>query len=981
MALAERRPLGYAVSSPSFNAAPLSVSAAVAAANNAALRKERDSTPQYTVDAPKRGGVSDNFEESPSPFTDDNKPLTPDTSVSPSDLSPSSHPLGKIERSPSPLVADPTSPARSKESPLSTATSPGKESKKDKLPKQLRVPAATGISTTIPVTGERPKPERHASLEDDVLYAIFEILHEKDAEGAGMTVKQVCDILIEKHPDMAKLSSKTSNLVSAKLNAYVKRVEKGEKSLIYALSRDWADASPKRMVYVYRGLLAKDFHVHVQALVESKKEADEKSGNPLLATPATSASSQSFTTTKNVLKDSFTPDDFKTNSGNKQRRATMYDIRPVKSTFLESPIDFRNLHLSGIPYSVAPVTASLAGTSSIMSTLVERDASSLRDLKLRALDMKTEDESPQASDLDMSDYIDEEEELDSEDETSRPFFRNKAKRSKSMSALSNVKRPRPMTAAAAAPRIPRNSISTAEHAAVLEALSPPDSIVSVTSAYAGVLSDSSASSEPAISQKWLKVVRSGFLTQDIGAPEDISLSELDILFDPTLTDICIIGGGPAGLTLLTALKNSPVTSNLKCTLVEGGDLQKIRSFVHEPPVNFSNRVSSLTPVSVEFLEKINAWQLVNQSRVKYYDNIVAYDGLTDAKISFEQSEIATMCENMNLQSGLLGRIQELDAGLPDSLQSEILDNTRVTNIYKESDTPDDWPIVELSSGEKVKARLLIGADGFNSPVRTFAGIESRGWSYNKFGIVASLKLEMEDYRNVAWQRFLRTGPIALLPLPENNATLVWSTTPELSVLLTKISLSKFISLVNAAFICEHTDMEYFYKLARDEATTDAQLADEVSWRIGRLPAAEREEHFPMNVTDVIENTRARFPLKMSHADSYVDARIALVGDAAHTTHPLAGQGLNMGQGDVMCLVECLEVGMQRGLDIGNPLVLEPYFAKRYPENHILLGIVDKLHKIYNTDFEPVVLLRSTGLKVINSLGFMKDAMIKQISGR
>ncbi|KAM9887247.1 hypothetical protein OXX69_013350, partial [Metschnikowia pulcherrima] len=100
-------------------------------------------------------------------------------------------------------------------------------------------PIATGISTTIPVTGEKPKPEQEgdASLEDDVLFAIFLILYEKDVTGQGMTVKQICDVLVERHPEMAQLSSKTSNLVSAKLNAYVKRVEKRCSKLEYALSR------------------------------------------------------------------------------------------------------------------------------------------------------------------------------------------------------------------------------------------------------------------------------------------------------------------------------------------------------------------------------------------------------------------------------------------------------------------------------------------------------------------------------------------------------------------------------------------------------------------------------------------------------------------------------------------------------------------------------------------------------------------------
>lgn len=123
------------------------------------------------------------------------------------------------------------------------------------------------ISKSIPVTGERPKPQSEQSPlnEDEVLYNIFVILWENDPTQQGMTVKQLCDLLVEKHPEISNLSTKLSNLISAKLNAYVKKVEKGEKGLLYALSREWSDASPRRMVYVYRGILAPDYEEHAHA--------------------------------------------------------------------------------------------------------------------------------------------------------------------------------------------------------------------------------------------------------------------------------------------------------------------------------------------------------------------------------------------------------------------------------------------------------------------------------------------------------------------------------------------------------------------------------------------------------------------------------------------------------------------------------------------------------------------------------------------
>ncbi|KAH3900382.1 uncharacterized protein SCODWIG_03916 [Saccharomycodes ludwigii] len=131
------------------------------------------------------------------------------------------------------------------------------------------------ISKNIPVTGEKPRPKKDSPpMEDDVLYQVFVILHDYDFEEKGMTVKQMCDHLSERHPAMSQLSTKLSNLISAKLNAYVKKEEKGEKTLFYALSREWADTSPRRMVYIYRGILAPDYQKHARAL--SKKFQEEQ---------------------------------------------------------------------------------------------------------------------------------------------------------------------------------------------------------------------------------------------------------------------------------------------------------------------------------------------------------------------------------------------------------------------------------------------------------------------------------------------------------------------------------------------------------------------------------------------------------------------------------------------------------------------------------------------------------------------------------
>lgn len=483
-----------------------------------------------------------------------------------------------------------------------------------------------------------------------------------------------------------------------------------------------------------------------------------------------------------------------------------------------------------------------------------------------------------------------------------------------------------------------------------------------------------------------------------------SLATAASVNSPKLQDIVIIGGGPAGLSLLAALKNSQKTRHLKCTLVEGSSLESVRDFGLNPPEEYTNRVVSLTPKSVEFMqENIGNWDHIDQDRIKFYDHIVAYDSQDkDSRISFDGSTVgvgvlAAMCENINLQSSLLSKIEDLNDNITSLEEQEavILDNTKVVEIINpkevsghelpendpEAGVPEiDWPIVKLSNGDVLQTRLLVGADGFNSPVRKFSHIPSRGWSYNRFGVVATIKHQFEDYRSIAWQRFLTTGPLAILPLTEDNATIVWSTTPELSELFVKVDEEIFPHLINAAMTLSEVDLNYIYQQLKKDPS-DKSVLDEIEWRMSKIKLSILEEKYPLQVTTVVENSRARFPLKLSHADTYAIPRVALIGDAAHTVHPLAGQGLNMGQSDVACLVKALEDGVRRGLDIGSMLVLENYTANAWPANHVLMGVCDKLHKIFSTDWYPVVFLRGFGMKSLNFVDTAKELMIKAISGR
>ncbi|KAB8670370.1 hypothetical protein FH972_026283 [Carpinus fangiana] len=475
--------------------------------------------------------------------------------------------------------------------------------------------------------------------------------------------------------------------------------------------------------------------------------------------------------------------------------------------------------------------------------------------------------------------------------------------------------------------------------------------------------------------------------------------------NPEVYDLVCVGGGPAGLSLVNALRSNGSTSHLKIALIDSQDLSKISHGQHNAsPTDYSNRCSSLTPASMAFLDTIGASPHLNTSRVRPYNHMNVWDGITGQHITFdwatahgfpslepnpitasaissaESKTIAYMTENSNLVSALLARSAALDASTSHPLT--LYSSTKVDNVElgTQSEDPEgvdlrSWPLVTLSNGATLAARLLVGADGPNSFVRTFAGIQSRGWDYERMGVVATLELESptaaEPESATAYQRFLPSGPAALLPLPGNYATLVWSTHPSYAARLRELNEEDAIAMVNAAFRLSSVDLEYLHTISSGQA-------DEVAWRLQHTQF--NNDLVPPQVMGIKKGSVAAFPLRMRHADTYTGERVALVGDAAHTMHPLAGQGLNSGLLDAAALARTISDAVNSGADIGDTLSLEGYNTARYAANHALLGAVDKLHKVYSWQSGPVVWGRSLGLGVVERWGGLKGLFMGGASG-
>lgn len=475
----------------------------------------------------------------------------------------------------------------------------------------------------------------------------------------------------------------------------------------------------------------------------------------------------------------------------------------------------------------------------------------------------------------------------------------------------------------------------------------------------------------------------------------------------------IVGGGPAGLALASALGSSSVLKNeLSIALIEAGELNKIKDW-SPAPGTYSNRVSSLTNASQDFLKRIGAWNFVEERRTCGLEEMQVWDGVSDARIEFNSSDLggessvrgmSRMTENLNLQQGLLRHLSELP-------QVQLLQKTKVQSISRDSADKQSWPLVHLDNGRILRSRLLVGADGFNSPVRSFAGISSFGWSYDTQAIVATLEHHprgaFEGPNTTAYQRFLPTGPIAFLPLSSTTSSLVWSTKPAIAKALLAADPAVLTTMINAAFRLPAFSINYLYERvleaqASGSPITLSQLQDEVEFRerthsiaplspyssltLQQPPvgiASPEAAMVPPLVHSLQPGTPASFPLRFNHAEEYTGegkaARTVLVGDAAHTVHPLAGQGLNMGLSDVECLTRVLEKAVLHGGDIGSHTALIPYARERYLANHILMAACDKLHKVYTTELEPIVWARSVGVEVLNELDSVK-AVIMMTAG-
>jgi 2-octaprenyl-6-methoxyphenol hydroxylase len=387
-------------------------------------------------------------------------------------------------------------------------------------------------------------------------------------------------------------------------------------------------------------------------------------------------------------------------------------------------------------------------------------------------------------------------------------------------------------------------------------------------------------------------------------------------------DLVIGGAGFAGLALAIALRQG--LGNAFSVTVADPALGAAKS--KDP------RASAIAAAARRLFEAIDVWDAVATQAQPILDMVVTDSKLDDAVrptfLTFggevEPGEpFAHMIENRHLIDALVAKAKKLGVDLRAGA---------VAGFENTANAID----VTLADGKKISARLLVGADGARSSIREQAGIASHGWNYNQSAIVTTVAHERE-HNGRAEEHFLPAGPFAILPLTGKRVSIVWT-----------------------------------------ESTREAE-------RIVALPDeefhAELEKRFGLHLGDLkVIGPRRAFPLGLFTARAFIAERLALVGDAAHVIHPIAGQGLNMGLRDVAALAEAVADAARLGLDIGAVDVLERYQRWRRFDTMTMGVATDGLNRLFSNRSDVLRLARDIGLGVVERIPALKRVFIREAAG-
>ena len=407
------------------------------------------------------------------------------------------------------------------------------------------------------------------------------------------------------------------------------------------------------------------------------------------------------------------------------------------------------------------------------------------------------------------------------------------------------------------------------------------------------------------------------ITSDTCSNPDVSPASADSTV--SVYDLAIVGGGIVGLTLACSLK----ASGLKIALIESQSrsvaLQKRRAY-------------AITLMSGRIFDGLGLWkQMVSKSTT--FNTIRLADADCGAVVNLQPQDLGTPELGYVAEHHVLA--EALYHGLDDTPEVTCYCPANVT----EATYHDDWvdlTVMEEGQCRKIRSQLLVAADGSRSSIRQQANIDTFGWPYWQSCVTAVIQPE-KSHRNIAHEHFWPSGPFATLPLTENRCQIVLT--------------------------APHDDAKQI--LDMDEEEFLSELDRRYDHQLGTLK---------------LVGDRALFPVKLMHSCNYVLPRLALVGDAAHSCHPVGGQGMNLGIRDAAALAQVLLTAHRKGKDLGNLRVLKQYERWRKFENWIILGFTDLLDRSFSNTNVIVMPLRRLGLRVMTHLRFLKHLSLGLMTG-
>ena len=389
------------------------------------------------------------------------------------------------------------------------------------------------------------------------------------------------------------------------------------------------------------------------------------------------------------------------------------------------------------------------------------------------------------------------------------------------------------------------------------------------------------------------------------------------------TEVTIIGAGVTGMTMAALL----IKSNISVSLV---DKRKELDFSEDEL--FSGRTAALNLFSRNIFEDLNLWEEMS-SYATPFKEIRVWDASGSSKVKFEASEF---------------NLQDLGSVISNNALSKLLSNSNKINpkfsffgdstLDSINETTNGIKIV-LKEGKSLRSKLLIGADGGLSSVRNMTGIKIKSWSYNQKACVATLLTE-KRHRNIARQVFTPSGPIALLPFNDKNinrVSLVWSIDNESVDEIAALSRKDFSML----------------------------LESKVEGVLGKLSVVDEINYFPLN---------------QLHVEKYFIGRVVVIGDAAHTIHPLAGQGLNLGIADAEALSRNLIIAKRQAKDLSSFKVLQMFNDERFMANMKMVGLMEIFKRGFQAKNPWIKFARNLVFNKTNQMDFLKKKFIKEATG-